>query len=364
MTHTRLKLRGDAFVVTDPHRRLHGATGPTKAEILAYYVKIAPRIMPFLWGRPVSTVWIPDDSTQEFRFLRLAPAGFAGRFPTCRLPSRVEPYLTVPDRSTLAALVDHGCLSFHPWNSTTLAAHRPTQIVFNLDREAIAFREVRNAALLLRDLLGDYGLAAWVKTSGGQGLHVLVPVTGGASFDDVAVIAETIVRHAIRREARLFSRDQRGGRRRGRILLDISRNEPGATLIAPYGVTASGLVSALLDWDELTRPMYPEDFSLDRVLARKASDLKNQARFFRANQSLGPLAGRTRSRRMSVTIRPCVHGYPQCLVDRRAVVGHARTLRAESGRLQAQAEVARIESANTGYRSEKLREQARRLLRR
>src|SRR5262249_2283868 len=77
MTHGRLELRGDAFVVTDPHRRLHGDTGPTKAEILAYYLKVAPRIMPFLRGRPVSTVWIPDDSTQESRFLRLAPSGFA-----------------------------------------------------------------------------------------------------------------------------------------------------------------------------------------------------------------------------------------------------------------------------------------------
>jgi bifunctional non-homologous end joining protein LigD len=316
MTHGRLELRGDAFAVTDPDRRLHGATGPTKAEILAYYLQVAPRIMPFLRGRPVSTVWFPDDSTRESRFLRLAPAGFGGRFPSSRLPGRVEPYLTVPDRSTLAALVDHGCLSFHPWNSTAVASHRPDQIVFNLDREAIAFREVRNAALLLRNLLADYGLAAWVKTSGGQGLHVLVPVTGGASFDDVALVAETIVRRAIRHEPGLFSRDQRAGRRRGRILLDISRNDPAATIIAPYAVATSGLVSALLEWEELTRPMYPEDFTMDRVLAREDADLKNEASFFRANQSLAPLARGKRSRRVGIPVHPCVHGYTEWLVAR------------------------------------------------
>src|SRR4029450_9579115 len=108
MRHGRLELRGDAFAVTDPDRRLHGATGPTKAEILAYYLQVAPRIMPFLRGRPVSTVWFPDDSTRESRFLRLAPAGFGGRFPSSRLPGRVEPYLTVPDRRTLPALVADG----------------------------------------------------------------------------------------------------------------------------------------------------------------------------------------------------------------------------------------------------------------
>ena len=315
-------------MVTDPHRRLHGGVGPARTEILAYYRKVAPRMMPFLRNRPVSTVWMPDDSTQESRFLRLAPPGFAGRFPTYRLPGRAEPYLTVPDLSTLTALVEHGCLSFHPWNSTAAAAHRPTQIVFNLDREAIAFREVRNAALLLRDLLIDYGLAAWVKTSGGQGLHVLVPLTDGASFDDVAVVAETIVRRAIRHEPGLFSRDQRAGRRRGRILLDISRNDPGATIIAPYAVATSGLVSALLEWDELTRPMYPEDFSMDRVLARADADRSNQARFFRTNQSLALLARCKRSRRVSVHIQPCVHRYTQWLVDHiRVSVGQARAWR-------------------------------------
>ena len=306
MSHRILELDGHTVVVTDPERRLHDDAGPTKADLVAYYMKVAPRMLPFLRGRPSSTVLFPDEVTQEFRFARTAPLGCFGRFPTYQLAcdARRQPdcYVTVPDGSVLAALVDYGCLSFHPWSSTAGAPLQPSQIVFNLDPEAIAFREVRNAALLLRDLLGARGLTAWVKTTGGRGLHVLVPVRG-RSFDDVRLVAETIVRRAIRLEPTLFSRDQRPGRRRGRILLDISRNARGATLVAPYAVATSGFVSALLEWDELTRPMYPCDFDMDRVVARERADLKNQAAFFGAEQSLEPLVQGKRSRRAIVESR-------------------------------------------------------------
>jgi DNA primase len=81
-----------------------------------------------------------------------------------------------------------------------------------------------------------------------------------------------------------------------RILIDTSRNDRGATIIAPYAVATSGFVSALLDWDELSRPMYPEDFDTDRVIEREHSDLTNQAAFLAAEQSLEPVLRRQRGR--------------------------------------------------------------------
>src|SRR5215510_2700609 len=157
MSHRLVELDGRTVALTDPDRRLSDIAGPTKLDIVTYYRKVAPRIVPFLRGRPASTVFWPDESTQEFPFARTAPPGCPGRFATYRLASfgraHLERYLTVPDAGTLEALVDHGCLSFHPWNSTAAAPFQPTQMVFNLDPELIAFREVRVAALLLRDLL-------------------------------------------------------------------------------------------------------------------------------------------------------------------------------------------------------------------
>jgi bifunctional non-homologous end joining protein LigD len=295
-----LKLFGKTVMVTHPDHRIHGDEGATKTELVEYYLKVAPRLLPFLHNRPISTVWLPDESTQEFRFARTSPPGCLGRFPMHRLPGlsgrQVDPYLTVPDADTLAALVNGGCLSFHPWSSTVAAPLHADRVVFNLDREAIAFREVRNAALLLRELLAACGLSAWVKTSGGQGLHVLVPVSGGMSFEDARLIAETIVTRAIRREPTLFSRQMRRARRRGRILIDISPNAYGATVIAPYAVATSGLVSALLHWDELRGPMYPEDFDMARVVAREELDLRNQRSFFAAEQSVDSLLKSGRGR--------------------------------------------------------------------
>jgi len=300
LTHRLLEVDGHTVTVTDPDRRLHGDHGPSKAEVLTYYMTVAPRLLPYLRGRAVSTILWPDDSTPELRFARTMPARCSPRFASYRLGGVVRPqverYVTVPDKGTLAALADCGCLSFHPWNSTADAPLQPTQMVFNLDPEAIAFREVRQAALLLRTLLAEGRLTAWVKTSGRQGLHVLVPLDGNASFDDARVAADTIVNHAIRREPKLFTRDPRRGRRRGRILLDTSRNERGATLIAPYAIATSGLVSAPLAWDDLHRPIYPDEFDMERIAARAAVDADNSAALPAAEQSLQRLLSGIRRR--------------------------------------------------------------------
>ena len=298
MKHNAVELCGSTVRVSDPDRRIHGNAGASKADIFAYYMNVAPRLLEFLRERPISTVWFPDASTSEFRFARHSAHRWAHRYPIYRPPSpgtlRVDPYLTVPDTDTLAGLLQHGCLSFHPWNCRTAAPLQSDRIVFNLDPEAIAFREVRNAALLLQELLANCGLQSWVKTSGGNGLHVLVPVNGGVSFDDVCRGAEMIVARAMQREPSLFSRDVRPARRRGRILIDTSRNRRGESLIAPYAVATSGLVSAFVESSELQRPLYPDDRDMPRVLARERTDRRIQEAFFAVKQSLDVLFVRKR----------------------------------------------------------------------
>jgi DNA ligase D-like protein (predicted polymerase) len=366
MSHRLVELDGHTVTITDPDRRLGGDAGPTKLDIAAYYMKVAPRILPFLRGRPTSTVLWPDESTQEFRFARTAPPGCPGRFATYRLGSFCRPgperYLTIPDGDMLEALVGYGGLSFHPWSSTAAAAFQPTQMVFNLDPELIAFREVRIAALLLREQLAAYGFTAWVKTSGGRGLHVMVPLSGSSSYADTRVAADRIARRVIRREPKLFSRDPRRAKRRGRILIDTSRNERGATLIAPYAVATSGVVSALLEWHELERPTYPEDFEMGRVVARERADLANQAAFFAAGQSLEPLLRRRRQSASSpIDGRACAQPRSEWLVGMStAITEEPRRLRAQSRRIRAEAEVTRIETANELYRAEKVRDETKR----
>jgi bifunctional non-homologous end joining protein LigD len=171
------------------------------------------------------------------------------------------------------------------------AIDRPDQLLFDLDPTDIAFREVRNAAILVRDLLGAFKIRSWVKTSGGHGLHVLVPLTPTHSFDQVRTAAETITRLARTREPSLFTMDMRRARRRGKILIDVHRNHRGATLISPYSVRehAPARVSTPLEWSELARATYPEDFLLKTTLDRLRHDGDPLRAFFAQAQSLAPL---------------------------------------------------------------------------
>ncbi len=192
-----------------------------------------------------------------------------------------------------------GYISVHPWSCTIDALDRPDLMLFDLDPTEIAFREVRNAALLVRDLLNGFRIRAWVKTSGGRGLHVLVPLTPQYSFAQVRGAAEVITRLARSREPSLFTLDMRRARRRGKILIDVHRNHRGATLVSPWAVReyAAATVSTPLEWAELERPVYPEDFTLATIRDRLARAGDPLATFMGEPQSLAPLLESGRSRR-------------------------------------------------------------------
>jgi bifunctional non-homologous end joining protein LigD len=196
-------------------------------------------------------------------------------------------------------LVNLGCISHHPWSCTVDALDRPDQLLFDLDPTEIAFREVRNAAMLVRDLLGHFRLRSWVKTSGGGGLHVIVPLAPVHSFDQVLMAAETITRMARTREPSLFTLDMRRARRRGKILIDVHRNHRGATLVSPYSVReyAAATVSTPLEWAELERATYPEDFHMGNTRERLSRLGDPLASSINHSQSLAPLLEGGRLRR-------------------------------------------------------------------
>jgi bifunctional non-homologous end joining protein LigD len=158
---------------------------------------------------------------------------------------------------------------------------------------------VRNAALLLRDLLRMFKIRAWVKTTGGRGLHVMVPLAPHYSFEQVRTAAEAITRLARSREPRLFTLDMRRARRRGKILIDVHRNHRGATLVSPYGAREypGAPVATPIEWKELERALYPEEFHVKNTRERLASVGDPLESFFHHPQSLEPLLESGRLRR-------------------------------------------------------------------
>jgi DNA ligase D len=279
-------------------------TGITKADLIDYYLDVAERLLPFVASRPVSLLRAPDPITGECAYQKTAPAGLPPWIPTRRIRSEhaalgYADHVLVPDRATLVYLVNLGFVSLHPWGCTVDALDRPDLMALDLDPTEIAFREVRNAALLVRDLLAGHRIRAWVKTSGGRGLHILVPLEPAYTFAQVRTAAETITRLARAREPSLFTLDMRRARRRGKILIDVHRNHRGATLVSPWAVReyTAATVSTPLEWSELERPVYPEDFTLATIRERLARVDDPFASLYGEPQSLAALLESGRSRR-------------------------------------------------------------------
>lgn len=291
-----LDVDGRRILLTNPETLLWPDEGITRGDLVEYYLTVADHLLPFVANRPLSLQRYPDGATGECAYQKTAPPGLPAWVTTRRVRTEYAAlgyadYIVGSDRGALAYLVNLGYLAFHPWSVTVDAVDRPDQLVFDLDPTDIAFREVRNAAVLVRDLLGMFRIRSWVKTSGGHGLHVMVPITPTHTFDQVRTAGEIITRLARGREPSLFTLDMRRARRRGKILIDVHRNRRGATLVSPYSVReyAPAKVSTPLEWAELSRAVYPEDFLLTTTIERLHHTGDPLRGFFAQPQSLAPL---------------------------------------------------------------------------
>jgi bifunctional non-homologous end joining protein LigD len=242
--------------ISHPDRVVDASTGITKLEIVDHYVGCAGLILPHLAKRPVSLV--------------RAPAGIAGRLVfqrhagTLRIPGLrpldptiapdLEPMIEVDSTRALIGAAQANVIELHTWNATTRDTTRPDRIVFDLDPgEGLAWPQMQEGALLTRSLLDGLGLASFLKTSGGKGLHVVVPITPRDDWDGVKALARRIVEHMAETMPERFVARSGPKHRVGRIFVDYLRNGFGATTACAWSARARpGLgVSVTCDWDEI-----------------------------------------------------------------------------------------------------------------
>jgi bifunctional non-homologous end joining protein LigD len=288
-----VEIDGRRLTLTNLDRVLWPDDGYTRLDLLEYYQGIAPHLMPCLADRPVAVVLAPGGLRGEAVYHGQAMPGLPAWINVRRIRSDTAPAghvscLVGTDRATLSYLVNLGCVSFHQWNATFNAVDRPCELRFDLDAVELPFRDVRAAAFLVRELLVARGLRSWVKTSGGTGLHIMVPLEGKESGDRVLAFASTIARQAVARAPRLFTLEMRRNRRRDSVLVDIHRNPRGSTLISAYSVrTRPGAPGSMpLEWPELERNIYPEEFHITNAAQRIAERGDPLAEFFRSPQRL------------------------------------------------------------------------------
>jgi bifunctional non-homologous end joining protein LigD len=179
------------------------------------------------------------------------------------------------DVATLVYLADQACITPHVWLSRIDRPDHRDQLIFDLDPPEERFAEARWAALLVRDLLADLRLPSVAKTTGGRGIHVIVPLDRRAGFDAVRDFARSVAEVLAARKPKRLTTEPRRGKRNGRLFLDVGRNGYAQHAVAPYGVRArAGVpVSTPLHWSEVEdRKLRPERFSIRSVPRRVERD--------------------------------------------------------------------------------------------
>jgi bifunctional non-homologous end joining protein LigD len=246
---------GASVKVTHGERVVDAASGLRKIDLVRYYESVADRILPHLADRPVSLVRAPDGLGGQL---------FFQKHPETRLPGLTEldpalwpghsPLLAVGGVDALLAAAQMNVIEFHGWNSTARCIDKPDRMVFDLDPgEGVPWRHLQEAALLVRTLLTELGLESWLKTSGGKGLHVVVPLAPKRDYDTVKGFSQAVVQHIARTIPQRFVAKSGAANRVGRVFIDYLRNGFGQTTAVAFSARARpGLgVSMPIAWDEL-----------------------------------------------------------------------------------------------------------------
>ncbi len=241
--------------ISHPDRVVDPSTGLQKIDLVRYYESVADRMLPHLKGRPVSLVRAPLGIEGQLFFQKHAEGPIRGiqELDAALWPGHA-PLLVVSKVEALVAAAQMNVVEFHTWNSVARRITCPDRVIFDLDPgEGVAWSHVREAALLTRTLLEELGLRSWLKTSGGKGLHVVVPLTPRLEDGEVKDFARAVAAHMARTIPQRFVAKSGPANRVGRIFIDYLRNGQGQTTVAAFSARARpGLgVSMPVAWEQL-----------------------------------------------------------------------------------------------------------------
>jgi bifunctional non-homologous end joining protein LigD len=259
--------------VTNPTRRLFGKSGPTKLDIAVYYAAVGDFMLPHLFGRPVSLFRCPTALQKDCFFQRHPFAGMPGSmaaFETKNTEGDEKKYISVEDAKGYLALAQFGVVEFHVWGATRRHLDKPDRVVFDLDPgEGIAWREVVAAANHVRGELEGLGLQPFVKTSGGSGIHIVVPTTRKLSWKNFHQAAGEISIRLAATASDTFTTTMGKENRKRRIFIDYHRNARGATAAAAYSLRSrtNAPASTPLNWDDLESIDDPKDLNYSSLPA-------------------------------------------------------------------------------------------------
>jgi bifunctional non-homologous end joining protein LigD len=253
--------------------------GITKGDLLAYYRAVAPAVVPHLRDRPFTLKRYPEGAFEDFFFQKDAPKHMPDWIPTASVvvstrerpprKKRIDAPL-VNDELALLWMVNMGCIDLNTWYSRIDKPDRPDFVLFDLDPSPdVGFKETVEVALLVKQALDALELESFAKTSGSDGMHVLVPIQRRYSYADTREFSEIIAGALARAYRGLVTTEWTKSKRRG-VLIDSNQNGEGKTIASVYSVRPreGAPVSTPLRWDEVTEDLDPSAFTMDAVLDR------------------------------------------------------------------------------------------------
>ena len=262
--------------LTHPDRIYWPAEGVTKEGLADYYTEVWRFIAPHIVGRPLALLRAPSGIEGQTFFQKHAWKGINPNIALVQDPAdkNGEPLVAINDLNGLMGLVQSAVLEIHPWGSTLEDWERPDRIVMDLDPgEGVAWPAIIEAAQETRQRLEAAGLNAFIKTSGGKGLHVAAPLKPSAQWPQVKAFCKALADEMAKDSPEKYVSAITKSKRRGKILIDYLRNQRGMTAVAPYSTRArpGAAVSMPLSWDELGTVIGPAYFTVENTPTRLAA---------------------------------------------------------------------------------------------
>ncbi len=265
--------------ISHPERVIYPKEKITKLDVVRYYEAIAPVMLPYVADRPLSLVRCPDGVGPACFFQKHAGVGLPASIREKKIgPRKEDAVLLVDSDEGLVSLVQRGVLEVHIWGSHIKTVEKPDLLVFDFDPDpTVKWPKVVEAAVSMRDVLSDMGLTSFTKTTGGKGLHVVVPIKPLLEWDAIKEFTRAVAAKFAARDPAHFLINMSKEKRKGRIFIDYLRNGRGSTAVAPYSTRArpGGLIATPLSWGELEDGAVPQDFTLASVMARIAKRFKD-----------------------------------------------------------------------------------------
>ena len=244
--------------------------GYRKRDLLNYYDAVASLIIPHLKDRPLSLKRYPNGITSDYFFQKEVAASFPKWLRTEVAPDGIR-YAIGDDRATLLFLVNLGCIDHNPWMSRVGSYDHPDYVLIDLDPVECGYEKIVEAALLVRSKLDAAGLEGYPKTTGGDGLHIFVPLDPVYSYDQVRAFAQLLAEMSASERPDLFTMPRTVSKReKGRVYFDWMQIAEGKTISAPYVLRPypGAPVATPLAWREVTPRLRPEQFHIGNALAR------------------------------------------------------------------------------------------------